>query len=57
MAQKTRREVEEKVWEEAERQRVVEEEKRKRRMIEYLQQLRDEMLEKEAVLLEKAEGS
>ena len=57
MAQKTRKEVEEKVWEEAERQRVVEEEKRKRRMIEYLQQLRDEMLEKEAVLLEKAEGS
>ena len=36
MAQKTRREVEKKAWEEAERQRVAEEEKRKRRMVEYL---------------------
>ena len=36
MAQKTRKEVEEKVWEEAERQRVAEKEKRKKRMVEYL---------------------
>ena len=36
MAQKARREVEEKAWEEAERQRVAEEEERKRRMVEYL---------------------
>ena len=36
MAQKARREVEEKAWEEAERQRVAEEVERKRRMVEYL---------------------
>jgi len=56
-AQKARREVEEKVREEAEKQRVAEEEERKRRMMEYLQQLRDEVLEEEATLLEGAEGS
>ena len=39
MAQKVRREVEENTREEAERQRVVEEEERKRRMVEYLQWL------------------
>jgi len=39
MAQKARREVEEKAWEEAEKQRVVEEEERKRRTMEYLQWL------------------
>ena len=48
--------MEEKVWEEAERQRVVEKEKRKKRTIEYLQQFWDEVLEEEAALLEKAEG-
>jgi len=37
VAQKARREVEEKTWEKAERQRVAEEEKRKRRTMEYLQ--------------------
>jgi len=57
MAQKARREVEEKAWEEAEKQRVAEEEERKRRTMEYLQQLRDEVLEEEAALLEGAEGS
>ena len=57
MAQKARREAEEKAQEETERQRVVEEEERKRRMIEYLQRLWDEMLEEEATLLEGAEGS
>ena len=35
-AQKARREVEEKAWEEAERQRVAEEEERKKRTMEYL---------------------
>jgi len=35
----------------------VEEEERKKRMVEYLQQLRDEVLEEEAALLEGAEGS
>ena len=39
MTQKARREAEEKAQEEAERQRVVEEEERKRRMVEYLQRL------------------
>jgi len=39
MAQKARREVEEKAREEAEKQRVAEEEERKRRTMEYLQQL------------------
>jgi len=55
-AQKARREVEKKAQEEAEKQRVAKEEERKRRMMEYLQRLRDEVLEKEAVLLEGAEG-
>jgi len=39
VAQKTRREVEEKAWKGAKKQRVVEEEERKRRTIEYLQWL------------------
>ena len=37
MAQKARREAEEKTWEKAERQRVMEGEERKRRTIEYFQ--------------------
>jgi len=35
----------------------VEEEERKRRMVEYLQWLQDKVLEEEAALLEGAEGS
>ena len=57
VAQKARREAEAKAKEEAERQRVVEEEERKKRTMEYLQQLRDKVLEEEAALLEGAEGS
>ena len=57
VAQKARREAEAKAKEEAERQRVAEEEERKRRTREYLQRLRDEVLEEEATLLEGAEGS
>jgi len=57
MAQKARREAEAKAKEEAERQRVAEEEERKKRTMEYLQQLWDEVLKKEAALLEGAEGS
>ena len=38
--------MEETAWEEAERQRVTEEKERKRRTIEYLQQLWDKVLEK-----------
>ena len=56
-AQKARREAEARAKEEAERQRVVEEEERKKRTREYLQRLRDEVLEEEAALLEGAEGS
>jgi len=55
-AQKARREVETKAKEEAKRQRVVEEEERKKRTMEYLQQLRNEVLEEEAALLEGTEG-
>ena len=57
MAQKARREVEAKAKEEADRQRVVEEEERNKRTREYLQRLWDEVLKKEATLLEGAEGS
>ena len=57
MAQKARREVEEKTKEKAEKQKVAEEKERKRRMVEYFQQLWDKMLEEEAALLERAEGS
>jgi len=56
-AQKTRREAEAKAKKEAERQRIAEKEERKKRTMEYLQQLRDEVLWKEAALLEGAEGS
>ena len=55
--QKARREAEARAKEEAERQRVAEEEERKKRTREYLQRLRDEVLEEEATLLEGAEGS
>jgi len=56
MAQKARREVEVKVREEAERKRVVEKEEKKKRTLKYLQQLQNKVLEKEATLLEGAEG-
>ena len=56
-SQKARREAEAKAKEEAERLRVVEEEERKRRIIEYLQRLWDEVLEEKTALLERAEGS
>jgi len=56
-AQKTRRKAEAKAKEEAERQRIAEKEERKKRTMEYLQRLRDEVLWKEATLLEGAEGS
>ena len=49
--------MEEKAQEEAERQRVAEEKERKRRTMEYLQWLWDEVLETEAALLERAEES
>ena len=43
MAQKARREAEAKAKKKAERQRVAEEEERKKRTMEYLQQLRDKV--------------
>ena len=49
--------MEAKAKEEAERLRVTEKEERKRRTMEYLQRLQDEVLEEEAILLEGAEGS
>jgi len=49
--------VEAKAKEEAKRQRVAEEEERKKRTREYLQRLWDKVLEEEATLLEGAEGS
>jgi len=48
--------VEKRAKEEAERQRIAEE-KKKRKMLEYLQQLQDEVLEEEKVLLEGTEKS
>ena len=56
VAQKVRREAEAKAKEEAETQRVAEEEERKKRTVEYLQRLWDKVLEEEATLLERAEG-
>jgi len=56
VAQKTRREVEAKTKEEAKRQKVAEEEERKKRTREYLQRLWDKVLEEEAALLKGAEG-
>ena len=56
-AQKAMRKAEARAKEEAKRQRVAEEEERKKRTREYLQRLRDEVLEEEAALLEGAERS
>ena len=57
-AQKARKEAEAKARKEAKRKRVVKEKKKKKkRTLEYLQQLWDEVLEKEAALLEGAEES
>ena len=53
-AQKARWKVEAKTKEEAKKQRLVEEEKKKKQL-EYLQQLQDEVLAKDATLLEDAE--
>ena len=46
-----------KAKEEAKRQRVAEKKKKKKRTMEYLQRLRDKVLEEEATLLEGAERS
>ena len=49
--------MEAKAKEEAKRQRVAEKEERKKKIMEYLQQLWDKVLEEEVALLERAEGS
>jgi len=56
-AQKARRKAEAKAKEETERQRIAEKKKKKKRTVEYLQQLRNEVLKEEATLLEGAKGS
>ena len=56
VAQKARREAEAKAKEEVKRQRVAQEEERKKRTMEYLQRLQNKVLEEEAALLERAEG-
>ena len=43
--------------EEAKRRKVVEEKKKKKRMLEYIQQLQNEVLEKEVALFEDTEES
>ena len=57
MAQKARKEVEAKVREKAKRKRIAEKKKKKKKTLEYLQQLEDKVLKKEATLLEGVEGS
>jgi len=52
VAQKARKEAKTKVREEAKRKRVAEEKKKKKGTLEYLQQLRDKVLEEETAFLE-----
>ena len=56
-AQKARRKAKAKAREEAKRQKVAEEEEKRKRMLEYFQQLQDKMLKEEAALLESIKGS
>ena len=55
IAQKARKEVEAKMREKAKKQRITEEKKKK--WMEYLQQLQDKILVKDTVLLEGMESS
>ena len=57
IAQKARRKAEKKAREKAKRQKIEEKKLKKKRILEYLQQLQDEILEEKAILLERAEGS
>ena len=56
-AQKARRKAKAKAREEAKRQKVAEEEEKRKRMLEYFQQLQDKVLKEEAALLESIKGS
>ena len=49
--------MEAKAREEVERKKVVEKEEKKKRMLEYLQQIQNKVLEEEAALLEDTERS
>ena len=55
IAQKTRKEAETKAREKVEKQRIAEEEKKKKQM-EYLQQLQNKVLAENAILLESTKG-
>ena len=55
VAQKARNKAEAKAREEAERRRVVEEKEKRKRTLEYFQQLWNEVLEEDTILLEGAE--
>jgi len=55
VAQKARKEAEAKVRKEAKKRRVVKEEKKKKRTLEYIQQLQNEVLEKDTTILEGTE--
>jgi len=56
IAQKTRKEAETKARKKAEKQRIAEEEKKKKQM-KYLQQLQNKVLAENAILLESTKGS
>jgi len=56
-AQKARREAKAKAREEAERRWIVKEEKKKKRMLKYLQQLQNKVLKEEATFLEGTKES
>jgi len=56
-AQKTRRMVEAKAREKAKKKKLAEKKKKKKKRLEYIQQLQDEVLAKDAALFEGTEGS
>ena len=56
VAQKARREIEAKAREKAKKRRIAEKEKKKK-MLEYIQQLWDKVIVEDAILLKGAEGS
>jgi len=55
VAQKARKEAEAKAREKAEKRKVAEEEKKRKRMLEYIQQLWNKVLEEDIILLESIE--
>jgi len=55
VAQKARKEAETKAREKAEKRKVAEEEEKRKRMLEYIQQLWNKVLEEDIILLESIE--